>query len=115
MDINFGSSAFGIMFTVVPLFMGVVFLFIIGTIIYNAAHTAKNKTKPVIPARAKIVSKRTYVRGDHSYTTYYATFEFENGERIELTIPRDQAGYLIEGDNGILSFQGDLFVKFERM
>ena len=96
------------------------------TIIYNAVNVAKDRRQPVIPVRAKVIAKRTQVRGrgtqhndihmqSHTSTSYYATFELENGERMELAIPSHQIGYLVEGDRGILSFQGRLFVKFDRV
>lgn len=112
-QVMFGG--FGIMFTIVPMMIFCIFMFVFGTIIYRGIHTAKDKTKPVIPTRAKVISKRVHIWGEHSYTNYYATFEFENGERMEFSIPHNQAGYLVEGDSGILSFQGSLFVKFERI
>lgn len=114
---------FDLMFAVVPMMMFAVFVFVFGSIIYNALNVAKDKRKPIIPVNAKIVSKRTQMRGGHSShnnmhshgrTYYYATFELENGERMELSIPSHQIGYLVEGDEGVLNFQGNLFVKFER-
>ncbi len=63
---------------------------------------------------ATVVTKRTHVWGDHSRTNYYATFQFESGDRLELEIPRDRFGYLVEGDTGKLSFQGTRFLGFER-
>lgn len=115
---------FSLMFTIVPVIIFLVFIFVFGTIIYRTIHVAKDKKKPIIPVRAKVVSKRTQLHGGnnmhhdmhtHAHTYYYATFEFENGERMELAIPSHHIGYIVEGDTGILSFQGNLFVKFDRM
>jgi hypothetical protein len=114
-DNLFGFGGFGMMFTVVPIFIMIIVVIVMGTMIVRGVAVAKDKTKPVIPARAKVVSKRTRVWGDHSRTYYYATFELENGERIEFTIPDGKIGYLVEGDEGILSFQGSLFVNFDRI
>ena len=61
-----------------------------------------------------VVTKRTHVWGDHSRTTYFATFQFESGDRLELEIPRDRFGYLVEGDRGKLHFQGTRFLDFQR-
>ena len=121
----FRFGGFDIMFTIVPIIIGLGFIFVFGSIIYRGISIAKDKTKPIIPVRCKIVSKRTQVRGGHTShddmhahsqgsTYYYATFELENSERMELAIPSHQIGYLVEGDTGILSFQGNLFVKFDR-
>ena len=113
------------MFNFVPLFVIGFFVFIFGIIIYSIIESVKNKQKPIIPVRAKVVAKRTKVSGGShtsdnnmhtsASTYYYATFEFENGERMELSIPADKIGYLIEGDMGTLSLQGDSFTKFERV
>ncbi|NMA83452.1 MAG: DUF2500 domain-containing protein [Epulopiscium sp.] len=119
----FRFGGFDMMFTIVPIIIFFGFIFIFGSIVYNAISVAKDKTKPIIPVRAKVVAKRTHIRRghshgehhhSHSHTQYYTTFELENGERIEFAIPHHKAGYLVEGDNGILSFQGNLFISFER-
>ncbi|WP_070000628.1 DUF2500 domain-containing protein [Cellulosilyticum sp. I15G10I2] len=121
-----GFGAFDMMFNIVPVIILLGFIFVFGTIIYRIVNIAKDKRKPIIPVRAKVVAKRTQVRGGHtshndmhghtlSSTYYYATFELENGERMELAIPSHQIGYIVEGDTGILNFQGSLFVKFDRI
>ena len=46
-------------------------------------------------------------------TTYDVTFEFITGQRMEFRVPSNQYGYMIEGDEGLLQFQGHLFVSFE--
>jgi hypothetical protein len=53
----------------------------------------------------------------HSTTssTYYVTFEFETGDRIELHVPRSDYGMMIEQDQGLLTFQGTRFISFERI
>lgn len=103
-----------LMFTVIPVMVICVFIFVIGSMVVAGIKYAGNKTLPVVPAHAKIVSKRTKVWGDHSRTSYYATFELENGQRMELSIPDEKIGYLVEGDEGTLSFQGEIYVGFER-
>ena len=76
----------------------------------------KNNQSPRLTVSATVVAKRTHVRhhDDGSVTHYYATFQFESGDRLELHIPRNQIGYLVEGDRGELSFQGTRFLGFER-
>lgn len=48
-------------------------------------------------------------------TSYYVTFEFITGQRMEIQVPSNQYGYMIEGDEGLVQFQGRLFVSFERL
>lgn len=70
-----------------------------------------------------VVSRRADVRVHHhnntnmhhtTSTTYYATFEVESGDRMELHVPATEYGLLIEGDQGDLTFQGSRFLSFER-
>jgi hypothetical protein len=109
---------FGIISIFFPIMFIAVFGIIIGTIIStlskNAKQARKNNASPRLTSQATVVTKRTHVWGDHSHTDYYATFQFESGDRLELEIPRDRFGYLVEGDNGKLHFQGTRFLDFER-
>ena len=87
---------------------------IVGTLVKNGKQNRKNNASPRLSSEATVVTKRTHVRGDHAQTTYFATFQFESGDRLELEIPRDRFGYLVEGDTGKLHFQGTRFLEFER-
>ena len=105
-------------FSVFPLLFlamfGLVFGMIVSTLVKGAKQNHRNNNSPRVTSEATVVTKRTHVRGDHAHTTYYATFQFESGDRLELMIPYDQFGYLVEGDRGKLTFQGTRFVSFER-
>ncbi len=107
------------MFSIFPLFFFVTFCFVFGMIISTLVKSAKqnreNNNSPRITAEAQVVAKRTKVWGDHSHTNYYATFQFESGDRLELEVPHNRFGYLVEGDKGKLTFQGTRFLDFERM
>ena len=104
-------GAFPVMFCVV--FLLVIFI-IGGTILQNLKQNHSNNNSPRVTAEATVVTKRTHVRGDHARTTYYATFQFASGDRLELMIPYDHFGYLVEGDKGKLTFQGTRFLEFHR-
>jgi len=101
-----------------PIMFVAVFGLILGTIvsalIKGHKQNRKNDASPRLSSQATVVTKRTHVWGDHSRTTYFATFQFESGDRLELEIPRDRFGYLVEGDNGKLHFQGTRFLDFQR-
>lgn len=107
-----------IMFSVFPvLFLavfGLVFGMILSTLVKSAKQHRRNERSPRVTAEATVVTRRTHVRGDHAHTTYFATFQFETGDRLELEIPYDRFGYLVEGDKGKLTFQGTGFLSFER-
>ena len=110
------------LFTFMPLFtllFSVVFFGIFGFIVYNLAKSAKrerqNDKAPQLTVECTIVTKRLQVRGDHSHTTYYVTFQVASGDRMELPVPHNQYGLLVEGDHGKLTFQGTRYLQFERM
>ena len=93
---------------------GLAFGIIISRIVKEGKATRKNNASPRLTCEATVVTKRTQVRGDHAHTTYFATFQFASGDRLEMQIPHDRFGYLVEGDRGQLSFQGTRFLSFER-
>ena len=105
-------GAFPILFFAV---FALVFIIIAGSIIQSFKQKHKDDNSPRITCETTVVTKRTHVRGDHAHTTYYATFQFESGDRQELEVPHDQFGYLVDGDKGKLTFQGSRFVSFQRI
>ena len=111
-------AMFGIMGAIFPILslaiFGLVIGIIVSTLVKSSRQERKNDASPRLTSEATVVTKRTHVWGDHSRTDYYATFQFESGDRLELKIPRDRFGYLVEGDNGKLHFQGTRFLDFER-
>jgi len=122
MGIDNGFASPGFMFSVVPTFISIIFIIVIGTILVRLFNFGKQKTKPKETVGARIISKRQHVwsRNNNSSmggsrTTYYATFELESGNRVEYMVPSNQIGILAEGDVGTLTHQGTLFVEFSRM
>ena len=111
-------AMFGIFNAIFPLLslaiFGLAFGIIISHLVKNGKQERKNNASPRLTSEATVVTKRTHVWGDHSRTTYFATFQFESGDRLELEIPRDRFGYLVEGDMGKLHFQGTRFLDFQR-
>ena len=111
---------FGILFAVPFVMFFVVFVLIL---VKGIGQWNKNNHSPRLTVPAVVVAKRGHtthhhdagnIHHSHSSTTYYATFQFESGDRLELHIPHNQFGYLVEGDRGALTFQGTRFLGFER-
>lgn len=111
---------FGLMFSIPFLMFTVVFIVILVKII---GQWHNNNQSPRLTVEATVVAKRGHtthhhdagnLSHSHSSTTYYATFQFESGDRLELHVPHSQFGYLVEGDRGALTFQGTRFLGFER-
>jgi hypothetical protein len=117
----FGFNLFGIMFSFI--FMMVVAMFIM-TFVRGIAQWNKNNNSPRLTVDATIVAKRQHttrhhhgaeIHTHHTSTSYYVTFQVASGDRMELHVPGNQYGLLIEGDYGKLSFQGTRFLSFQRM
>ncbi len=114
------------MFSLVSIFIPLMFVIVFGTIIFSIikgiGQWNKNNKEPVLTVICKVVTKRTNTTrhnnsnnnmGSNS-TTYYSTFEVESGDRIEFTISGKEYGMLAEGDIGKLVFQGTRYLSFER-
>ena len=122
------STGFGF-FAMYQLMFLAIFLFVVGTFVFNGIKSfdtwRKNNNSPRLTVPATVVTKRTDVmrrrrggtNGHHHYytsTTYYVTFEVESGDRMELQLEGFEYGLLVEGDKGKLSFQGTRYLGFER-
>ena len=119
--ITTGFTIFGIMSTVI--FVLVIGIFVV-TFVRIISQWNKNNHSPRLTVPATIVAKRADVshhRHDHGAgmhhshsTTYYVTFQVESGDRMELHVAGHEYGMLIEGDRGMLTFQGTRYLGFER-
>ena len=109
MDNFFFGGGFSVLFVAV-------FLLLIGVVVFvivsNIARAARDRTSPRLTVQARVVAKRAQVW--NHYTYYYATFEVESGDRMELSLDGEDFGLLAEGDAGELTFQGKKFLSFER-
>lgn len=90
----------------------------------------RNRMLPVRSTEAVVVSKNMvqghqYYRsnrqanrpGGYPVTTppsCYAAFQLDDGKRLEFHIPDDDFGIIVEGDRGILVYQGSLYRGFNR-
>lgn len=120
---------FNFMETIFPIFFIIVFVIVIGTFISTGvsgfSRWKKNNDSPRLTVLATVVNKRSHVGyHDHhdanhhvhsrGYTDYYITFQVESGDRMELQVNGAESGLLVEGDTGLLTFQGTRFLGFER-
>jgi hypothetical protein len=119
------------MFQIVPIFIGIIFVIVIGSIVVSAfrgiGEWNKNEQSPRLSVPAAVKSKRTDVRrssnvhandtlphSSSSHTKYFVTFEFESGDRQEFHVSGKEFGLLVEGDSGTLTFQGSRYLGFDR-
>ena len=120
MGIGFGFGLFEIMFF---LMFGLFFVVFIVTLLKGIGQWNKNNHSPRLTVPVTVVAKRTNVNrhrhaGEHHHTststTYYVTFQVESGDRMELHLSGSEFGLIVEGDKGLLTFQGTRFLNFER-
>ena len=119
MGFGFGFDMFGIMFTLMFILVFGVFVVTIGR---SVLQWNKNNHSPRLTVPATVLSKRADVSRHHNAnthhsstsTSYYVTFEVESGDRMELNMNGSEYGLLVEGDRGMLTFQGTRYLSFER-
>lgn len=106
----------------------IAFFLILGTILVTAIRGLlqwnKNNHSPRLTVEAAVVAKRTQVSNHHHHnntggytthtTSYFATFQVESGDRIELSMNGREYGMIVEGDRGRLTFQGTRYLGFAR-
>ncbi|WP_342599290.1 DUF2500 domain-containing protein [Psychrobacillus sp. FSL H8-0483] len=109
---------FYIMSTMGPIFFMIIFGLIIFTFIKGIGEWNKNNNSPKLSVPAQVVTKRTKTSGgsgnSSASTSYFATFQVDSGDRMELKLSGREYGMLAEDDLGIISFQGTRFLSFER-
>lgn len=123
-----GFSMFDALFSLFVVLFMVLFLTILIKGIRQWHH---NNQSPVLTRTVTVVSKRRHVNhhmnpvagditGAHGYHTtssssYYVTFQEENGNREEFCLNGRDYGMMVEGDVGTLTSQGTRFLKFQRI
>lgn len=123
------GMGFGTGFAIFQIMFVLVFALAIGMFIAIAVKGItqwnKNNHSPRLTVPAAVVAKRTNVSHHRHHsgtgmhhtthsTTYYVTFQVESGDRMELHVAGHEFGMLIEGDRGMLTFQGTRYLDFER-
>lgn len=115
-------DSFGLFFAGVPIFIGIIFIVVVGFIIFaiisGLKQWSKNNNSPKLSVPAQIVTKRSKTSGgagdSSASTSYFVTFQFDSGDRLELHLSGTEYGMLAEDDIGVLTFQGTRFHSFER-
>ena len=103
----------------------VAFVTILGMILVTFVRelSQRNNHSPRLTVEAAVVAKRqsfsSHRSGGEMHTTtstrYFATFQVESGDRMELQMSGQDYGMLVEGDRGRLTFQGTRYLDFQRM
>ena len=120
MGFGFGFGAFQILF-----FLGFALFLVIFVILLakELKEWNQNNHSPRLTVPVTVIAKRTNVShhthaGEHHHTStstsYYVTFQVESGDRMELRVSGSRYGLMVEGDRGLLTFQGTRFLDFQR-
>ena len=109
------------LFNLMEIFVPAMFVLVVGLmvvmVIRSVAEWSRNNASPRLSSPATVVGKRERHYSHHNGgggTTYYATFQFESGDRMELRLPDRDAGLLAEGDRRMLNIQGTRYQGFDR-
>jgi len=103
--------------TIFPIFIFLFFGALLFVICKGIFQWSKNNRSPVLSVEAQVVNMREDVSTsaeNSSATWYYATFQVESGDRIELSVSGKEYGMLAQGDTGRLTFQGTRYLNFQR-
>ena len=125
---GFGGGGFDLLDSLFPYLFIAVFALVLGVIVLSLVRGVsryhRDNHSPVLTVWAKVVGKREdYSHHIHnanenhmhmSSTWYYATFEVDSGDRMELELTGEEYGLLAEGDLGELTFQGSRYLGFAR-
>lgn len=119
---GFGDPFGNFMFSAVPFFVFIIFAIVlmvfVTSFVKGLGQYLKNNKQSVETVPARLVTKRTHTWGGHgnssAHTSYYVTFEFENGDRMEYPASGEFYGMIAEGDVGMLTHQGTRLIDFER-
>ena len=94
---------------------------ILVTFVRELSQRNRNNHSPRLTVEATVVAKlqsfSSHRSGGEMHTTstrYFATFQVESGDRMELQMTGPEYGMLAEGDRGRLTFQGTRYQGFER-
>ena len=79
-------------------------------------HWKKSNHSPIQIVRAVVVDKReAAARNLERNTGHFATFEFDGGKRLELSLIGTEYGMLAKGARGRLTFQGSRYLGFDHV
>ena len=73
-----------------------------------------NNSQPIITVPGFVLTKRSLVKGRHTETFYYITFESNDKERFEVRVKGEVWGSMVEGEHGQITYQGKRLIEFKR-
>lgn len=119
---TFNSPGFGGAPAFIPMIAVIVIVAVVVIVLVKGVQGlftwSSNNAAEILNKPSEIVTKRTEVWGgsgnSSTSTSYYITFEFEDCSRQEFEVKAKKFGMLVEGDIGILTYQGTRFIDYAR-
>lgn len=111
------ASVTRILLVLLVLTFAVMIALFIVVMIRGASRKRVDSRAPRLRADARVVDKRSEISGggdSRALQTYYVTFQFPEGNRIELEVSGPESGLLTPGDTGNLEWQGGRYIGFSR-
>lgn len=116
-----GASFMGLLFSLLPLLILGLLVVAIVVLVVMASKSGSKKQQAAqnasaapgqpqaLQGKAKVITKRV-----HGGTMYYVGLELTDGSRLELNVTGAQYGVIVEGDEGVATWQGSSLVSFQR-
>lgn len=81
-----------------------------------ARRRSLEKSSPSRQAEARVMDKRAQLgpTGTARSQRYFATFQFPDGNRLELEVSGPEWGMLVVADEGVLQWRGPRYLGFSR-
>ncbi|MDR0848856.1 MAG: DUF2500 domain-containing protein [Propionibacteriaceae bacterium] len=108
---------------ILVVFVALIALIVVGVVLSGSKARRErqfNMKAPLVNSPARVVDERSAITGTSGQyggstsTSYFATFELPDGQRLEFAIDGVAAGQIVAGDTGTLYWQGTWFKGFQR-
>jgi len=111
---SYSNSSSDFLGNIIDVFLDLILLFI-GIILISAPIYRDRKLQklPELVSSAKLVSKGTEIRGRHTITIYYLTFELPDNSRKTFKVSSDTYNSVLKNETGVLTYkEQDKLIQF---
>jgi len=111
---SYSNSSSDFLGNIIDVFLDLILLFI-GIILISAPIYRDRKLQklPELVSSAKLVSKGTEIRGRHTITIYYLTFELPDNSRKTFKVSSDIYNSVLKNETGVLAYkEQDKLIQF---
>jgi len=111
---SYSNSFSDFLRNIINVFFVLIFLFIGIILIYAPIYRDRKLQKlPELVSSAKLVSKGTEIRGRHTITIYYLTFELPDNSRKTFKVSSDIYNSVLKNETGALTYkEQDKLIQF---